>query len=59
MEQTTLHGEIMILSGKEAIAIPCLAVVGAVSIVGAVGYGVYKLGKKVVDKVVNKKEEES
>ena len=57
MEQTTIHGEIMILSGREAIVIPCLSVVGAASIVGAVGYGVYKLGKKVVTKVTEKHDE--
>ena len=59
MEQTTFHGEVMILSGREAIAIPCLAVVGAASIVVGVGYGVYKLGKKVLTKVTDKDEKES
>lgn len=51
---TTKHVDVMILTGKEAIAIPCLALVGAASIIGATGYGVYKLGKKVYNKFANK-----
>lgn len=59
MEQTTFHGEVMILSGREVFVIPCLAVVGAASVMTAVGYGVYKLGKKVLTKVTDKKEKGS
>lgn len=41
------YTNVMILTGKEAIIIPCLAVIGAASIVGAVGYGIHKLTKKI------------
>ena len=51
MEKTTFHGEILILSGREAVLIPCLAVIGAVSIIGAGIYGVSTLTKKVLTKV--------
>lgn len=45
---------IVMLVGKEAYLIPSLAAVGAASIVGAAGYGAYKLGKKAYDKLVEK-----
>ena len=48
--KNTKHMDIMILTGKEVIIVPCLAIIGAASIVGATGYGIYKLGKKVYDK---------
>ena len=60
MEQTTFFsGEVMILSGREVFLIPCLAVVGAASIIGGLGYGVYRLGRKMVTKLSNEKEKES
>lgn len=43
---------VVMLVGKEAYLVPSLAVVGAASIVGAIGYGAYKLGKKVHDELV-------
>ena len=59
MEQTKFfNGEVMILSGREVFLIPCLAVVGAASIMGAIGYGVYRLGKTVVTNVTNVKHDE-
>lgn len=43
---------VVMLVGKEAYLVPSLAVVGAASIMGAVGYGAYKLGKKVYNELV-------
>lgn len=54
MEQTKFNGEIMLLCGKEAIVIPCLAMIGAASIMGAIGYGVHKLRTKVGTKVIER-----
>lgn len=45
---------IVMLVGKEAYLVPSLAIVGAASIMGATGYGAYKLGKKAYDKLVDK-----
>ena len=44
----------MILTEKEVVIIPSLAVVGAASIIGAAGYGLYKLGKSVYVKTAKK-----
>jgi hypothetical protein len=52
MEQNTIHREILILSGREVFVIPCLAAIGAASIIGFASYGVYKIGKSVYDQVI-------
>lgn len=41
----------LVLIGKDALIIPALAMVGAASIAGAIGYGAFKLGQKVADKI--------
>lgn len=46
---------VLLLVGKDAITIPALAVVGAASIMGAIGYGAYKLGQNLAEKVFEKK----
>lgn len=56
MEQNTIHREILILSGREVFVIPCLAVIGAASIIGCASYGVYKIGKRVYDQVITERE---
>ena len=48
--------DILILSGKEVFVIPCLAVVGAVSIMATIGYGVYRIGKKAYNHITHVKE---
>ena len=50
MENNTIKIEAVLLTGKDAKRIPCLAVIGAASIIGGIGYGVYKIGKKVYKK---------
>lgn len=46
---------VLLLVGKDAIVIPALAVVGAASIIGAIGYGVHKIGQTLTEKVFEKK----
>ena len=49
MSQKTIRIEGILLTEHAAIVIPCLSIIGAASIISALGYGVYKLGKKVYD----------
>lgn len=49
----------IVFLGKEAILMPCLAIIGAAGLITAAGYGLYKLGKNAITTVTNKKEKES
>jgi hypothetical protein len=46
---------VLVLTGEDAIMIPALAVIGAASMMYAVGYASYKLGQNLAEKVFNKK----
>lgn len=49
----TIKINVLMLTGKEALVVPCLATVGAASILSATAYGVYKLGRKVSEKMAD------
>lgn len=44
---------VLMLTGREAIVVPCLAFIGAAGIIGVTGYGAYKLGKKAYSMLVD------
>lgn len=46
---------VLLLVGKDAIVVPALAIVGAASIIGTIGYGAYKFGQNLAEKVFEKK----
>lgn len=48
----------VILTGKEAYTIPCLAMIGAASIIGAGMYGAYKLGSTLGSKIFKKSKDD-
>lgn len=48
------YTNVMILTGKEAVIVPSLAVVGAASLIGITGYGLYKFGKSMYDKTTER-----
>ena len=49
----------IVFLGKEAIMMPCLAIIGAAGLISAAGYGLYKLGKNAYIKATRKEEKES
>lgn len=55
MDDKTIVVDGILLLGKEAYVIPCLAVLGAASIIGGTIYSSYRLAKAVVE-MANDKE---
>lgn len=57
MDNNTIKVKAILLTGKEAITIPCLAFIGGASIVGIVGLKLFKLCRKHAN-IKSKKEDE-
>lgn len=56
MDNNTVRVEAILLTGKEAIAIPYLAFIGGLSIAGAIGYKAFKTYRKFEKFIKNHKE---
>lgn len=56
MDNNTVRIEAILLTGKEAITIPCLALIGGISIGVAVGYTAFKAYRKIEKFIKNHKE---
>lgn len=52
MNKDTIRIEGILLTGRSAVVIPCLAFIGVASIATTVGIGVYKLGQKMCEKTL-------
>ena len=58
MDNNNIKFKAILLTGPEATIVPCLAIVGAASIAGVIGYGAYKLGEKAYEKMSAKEDTE-
>lgn len=56
MDNNMVRVEAILLTGKEAIVIPCLAFIGGLSIAGAIGYKAFKTYRKFEKFIKNHKE---
>lgn len=58
MDNNTIQVKAILLTGKEAITMPCLAFIGRASIVGIVGLKLFKLCRKYANRKSKKEEDE-
>lgn len=54
MDSNTIQVRAILLTGKEAITFPYLAFIGAVGVIGGIGYGAHKLYEKTYYKHIKK-----